>query len=224
MTETKTQKELVILVHGFCRTHRDMKSLKNNLESYGHRVVSPDFPTFTGTLEECSKKLGSELNNVKGTYDCVHLVGHSLGGLIIRQYLANNKLSGLGRCVLIGTPNKGTELAGIVDRFIKPLVWIFKPYRVLKPGGRIFGQPINNPLPEIAAIAGDKNRLLFGGLIKRENDGRVPVASVPFEGMKEFIVLPYHHEEIHHKKLTARYVHNFLQNGTFAMVSDKNDF
>ena len=116
---------------------------------------------------------------------------------------------------MIATPNSGTELAGIIDRFLKPLVWIFKPYRVLKPGGGYIGRPLNDPLPEMAAIAGDKNGLLFGRLINRENDGRVPVESVPFEGMTAFIVVPYHHEEIHHKKIVAHYVHDFLQNGEF---------
>ena len=58
LTFKKPQRELVVLVHGFCRTHRDMKSLKKNLESYGYHVVSPDFPTFTGTLEALFGKAG----------------------------------------------------------------------------------------------------------------------------------------------------------------------
>ena len=66
-------------------------------------------------------------------------------------------------------------------------------------------------------IAGNKNKLLFGRLIKSENDGRVAVDSVSFEGLKEFIVLPYHHKEIHHRQETAELVHRFLQEGTFGI-------
>lgn len=44
----------------------------------------------------------------------VHFVGHSLGGLLIRAYLQNKRMEKLGRFVLIGTPNRGSEL---VDRF-----------------------------------------------------------------------------------------------------------
>lgn len=53
------------------------------------------------------------------------------------------------------------------------------------------------------------------------NDGRVPVDSVSFDGMKEFIIMPYHHEEIHHRKDVAELVHCFFQNGTFGMKSEE---
>ncbi len=54
---TTHKTETVVLIHGFCRTHLDMRPLKKFLESRGYHVISPDFPTFLGTLEECSEKL-----------------------------------------------------------------------------------------------------------------------------------------------------------------------
>jgi len=218
---TTHKTETVVLIHGFCRTHRDMRPLKKFLESRGYHVISPDFPTFLGTLDDCSEQLAKELLKIDRPCDSIHFVGHSLGGLILRHYLSENRVHRLGRCILIATPNNGSELAGIVDRFLKPLVWIFRPYKVLKPGGVDLSPPLNRPFPEMAAIAGNRNSLLFGKLIKRTNDGRVPVDSVPFEGMKEFIIMPYHHEEIHHRKDVAELVHRFLQNGTFVVKSEE---
>jgi len=219
--EISCNNEAVILIHGFCRTHRDMLPLKQSLVSKGYRVITPDFPTFTGTLDDCSKKLAVELHKIDGTYDRIHFVGHSIGGLILRQFLSGNRVHRLGRCVLIATPNDGTELAAIVSRYFKPLVWIFKPYQALQPGGVEIPPPLNNPAPEMGALAGNNSNLFFGRLLKRENDGRVPVDSVPFEGMKECIVVPYGHREIHHRQDVAELVHRFLQNGEFVVKSEE---
>ena len=45
----------------------------------------------------------------------------------------------------------------------------------------------------------EKNKLLLGKLLTGENDGRVTVNSVYYEGLKYFIILPYQHKEIHYK-------------------------
>ena len=207
--------ELVILLHGFAKTPRNMRPLQKFLESRGYIVLTPSLPVTFRSLETCSAKFEDFFRGIKGDYDCIHLVGHSIGGLILRLFLSGNDVKKLGRCVLIATPNRGTELAAIVNRYFKPLTWIFRPYDAIQPGGLAIPPPINFPTPEMGAIAGNRNALLFGKLINGENDGRVPLKSVPFEGMKEFIVLPFHHEEIHHRKKTAELVQRFLDKGTF---------
>ena len=207
--------ELVVLLHGFWRTKRDMSFLENSLQSHGYHVFAPTLPTTFQSLETCTVKFEQKFREIHSKYDRIHFVGHSIGGLIIQLFLSRNRVSALGRCVLIATPNDGTELAGLVARYLKPLMWICKPYQALLPGGAGIPPPINNPPPDIGAIAGNRNTLFLGRFIKRESDGRVPVESVPFDGMKDFIVLPYHHKEIHRRKETAELVRRFLQKGTF---------
>ncbi len=192
-----------------------MLFLENFLQSRGYHVFAPTLPVKFQSLETCTVKFEQKFREIQSDYDRIHFVGHSIGGLIIQLFLSRNRVSALGRCVLIATPNDGTELAGLVARYLKPLMWICKPYQALLPGGADIPPPINNPPPDIGAIAGNRNSLLLGKLIKRECDGRVPVESIPFDGMKEIVILPYNHEEIHHQKETAELVLRFLQEGTF---------
>ena len=158
--------------------------------------------------------LSHRLDVLDADYSRVHFVGHSMGGLIIRAMLAQREVDGLGRCVFIGTPSNGTPLAELVVRRIPPIAWLFRPYYDLDDGMDI-AAPVNVPPPEMGAIAGTENDLLFGTWIEGESDGRVPLKSVPFKGMAEMITLPYHHEEIHHKEDTARYVVRFLATGAY---------
>lgn len=70
--------ELIVLVHGFNKNESDMFPLK----------------------QECTDLLSQHLQTAKlNNYNKIHLVGHSMGGLIIRNYLAHNELLKLGRCV-----------------------------------------------------------------------------------------------------------------------------
>ncbi|MCE5249882.1 alpha/beta fold hydrolase [bacterium] len=215
LTIAEPENELVVLIHGFCRTKRDMYPLQTFLESRGYHVFCPTLPTAFGSLETCTLKFEEEFRELNGQYDRVHFVGHSMGGLIIRLFLSRNDVPGLGRCILIGTPNNGTELAALADRYCKPFMWIFKPCRSFQPGRVEIPPPLNSPPPEMGAIAGNGSGLFLGRFITGENDGRVPVDSVPFSGMKELIVLPFNHVEIHHRPETAELVIWFLRDGTF---------
>ena len=215
--EVMKKTEMVVLLHGFNRTKRDMATLEKFFRSQGYHVSAPDLTILFSSLEDCTKKFEQEFNRIQSKYDRVHFVGHSFGGLILRLFLSRNRVPNLGRCVLIATPNKGSELADIMARYFNPVVLLFKPYQAIQPCGIKIPPPMNDPPPEMGAIAGNRNKLLLGRLIKSENDGRVPVDSVPFEGMKEFIILPYHHEEIHHRQETAELVLRFIQEGTFGV-------
>ena len=209
-------RELVVLLHGFGRTSRDMRFLADYFRSRGYQVFSPTLNTLHGTVESCAAALENKLEALDITgYERVHLIGHSTGGLIIRKFLSENHVPNLGRCVLVGSPNQGTDLGALVKRYLPPLTWISPVYRYFQPGGIPVPPPLNNPRPEIGAIAGNGDGLLLGRFIAGPNDGRVPVDSVPFPGMTDFIVLPFHHEEIHHRPETAEHIRNFLEEGKF---------
>ena len=69
---------------------------------------------------------------------------------------------------------------------------------------------------EMAAIAGNNNKLFLAKLLSKENDGRIRVESVKFSGLKDFVVLPYGHKDIHYQEQTASLVANFLNYGSFS--------
>ncbi|MDP4126605.1 MAG: alpha/beta fold hydrolase [Bacillota bacterium] len=207
----------VVLIHGFFRNESDMTTLKSNLTGLGYHCVSLNLPTRFGTLEDCKDVLKIELDRRLSQMpeQPIHLVGHSMGGLIIRSYLASNYFPNLGRCVLIAPPNNGSKLADIACTLFPPIVHVFKPLNDLKSNGNRIPLPINRTVPDIGVIAGNKRTLLLGILLPNENDGRVEVVSTKLEEMKDFIVTGYGHNEIHHKEDVAILVDNFLSTGHF---------
>lgn len=201
----------------FFRTRRDMAFLEDFFQSRGYDVFAPTLPTTFGSLEKCTAKLEQKFSGIQERYDRIHFVGHSMGGLIIRLFLSRNRIENIGRCVMIATPNRGSELVNAIAWFT-PLTFLMRPLRAFRTDGVSVQPLVNNPSTEIGAIAGNGDGLLFGRFMRKENDGRVPVDSVPFTGVKDFLVLPYNHHEIHHRCETAGYTLMFLKEGTFGFV------
>ena len=211
-----TGRELVVILHGYGRTARHMRYLRAHLAECGYDVYTPTLPTFFRSVDACADILDGMLaeQNLDG-YRRVHFVGHSMGGLIIRRYLADHALPNPGRCVLIGTPNGGTGLAKVAVDWLVPLVWISPAIDSFKPGGMVLPPPLNDPPPLMGAIAGTRRSIFSDWLIEGENDGMVPVASVPFPGMDDFIELPFNHDELPFRDETAAAVERFLRDGRF---------
>ena len=206
--------DMVILIHGFFRTPRNMSVLNDYFVAKGYRVFAPGLPTTFGSLDDCTEEFERRFSEIQGDYSRIHFVGHSMGGLILRNFLSRNTVQNIGRCVLIGTPNMGSNLASMIS-WCWPVRKIVKPLDAFQPGGVDIPPPLNRPHPDIGAIAGDGDGLFPGTFIPGENDGRMPVDSVSFEGMKERVVLGYHHNEIHRKNDVAELVYRFLREGTF---------
>jgi pimeloyl-ACP methyl ester carboxylesterase len=215
----------VILIHGFHKKSNDMRPLAKNLASWGYRCYLPDFPLtfkeFTHSVSLLCELFDDPQVFNLGENERIHLVGHSTGGLVIRTLLSHTKYAAkIGKCVLIATPNQGSSLAEMAGR-IKLFVHIYKTLRSLT-GAYIKGLNLTNPCQiEVAAIAGNKNNLLLGKLLKNENDGRVEVPSVYYPELNDFIILPYGHKEIHHQRETARLIDAFLRKGRFHIPKGK---
>jgi hypothetical protein len=209
----------VVLIHGYNKNRRDMVKLKNNLEELGYQGILVDLPLTYKEFEESSVIFNNKMEEIISKLDInetVSLVGHSTGGLIIRNYLASEKCSGrINRCVLVATPSKGTELADWATKISKLFTNIFKTIKVLHTENIKELNLTSVVEVEIGAIAGNKNNLLLGKLLSGENDGRVTIDSVRHEGLKDFIVLPYGHKEIHNMKETAVLIDRFLLKGKF---------
>lgn len=208
-----------ILIHGYSKDPKDMKPLEQNLERFGYECIIPNLPlTFKEfdysalLLEDMLDELiESNLNNEEK----INLIGHSTGGLVIRKFISKTKHTpSIGRCVLIATPNKGSKLANLATT-ITPVGEIYRTLKSLKYEYIEQMDFTSVPDVEIAAIAGNKNNLFLGNFIRDENDGRVELNSVFYPGLKDFITLPYGHNEIHHQQETARWVDTFLKTGKF---------
>lgn len=218
ITELVEAQEIAVLVHGLNDNETDMFYLRDQLNRLGYAALTVNLPLRFRPLEECVAVFSDQLQPILSRYACytrIHLIGYSMGGLVVRAFLASNTVNKLGRCVLIATPNRGTRLADWADSFFRPMVHIYQPLKSLKPGVFECGEPNNVPKPEIGVIAGAANKHLLGLFLAGANDGRVEIESALGCDMTDYVIRPYGHKEIHHQPDTALLVHCFLGTGSF---------
>lgn len=212
-------KQKVILVHGYNKSCKDMVTLKENLEKLGYEGIVVDLPlTFkdieyaTLVFEEKVAEIICDLNEDEK----ISMIGHSTGGIVIRLLLSKIKyIDKIHRCVLIATPNKGSRLADITSVLSSVFINIFKTLKSIRTENIEKLNLKHIDRIEVGAIAGNKNNLFLGKLLNHENDGRVEVDSVEYAGLKDFIVVPYGHKEIHYKFEVAKLIDDFLKYGSF---------
>jgi pimeloyl-ACP methyl ester carboxylesterase len=146
----------------------------------------------------------------------IHFVTHSLGGIVLRQYLLTHQLENLGRVVMLAPPNEGSELA---DRFRHNRL-----YKLLTgPAGHELGTDrgsVPNRLGpaafELGIIAGDRSlNPVSSAWIPGPDDGKVAVRSTPLEGMKDFLLVHHSHTWMMWRTDVAASVARFLKCGYF---------
>ncbi|MGM8215465.1 lipase family alpha/beta hydrolase [Bacillaceae bacterium W0354] len=205
----------IILVHGFNKNKKDMIPMAKLLEQRGFQCLLPNLPLRYQEFDLSVSQLAKYLIKYVEMNEKVHLVGHSTGGLVIRKLISNGTLNNkIKRAVLIASPNKGSQLAQIANKY-KVYVNIFKTLKSLDPEYVAKLDLIHDRTIEIGAIAGNKKGSILSKLIKGENDGRVEIDSVIFNALTDYTVLPYWHKEIHRVEETADQVVHFLNTGHF---------
>ncbi len=219
-----TGKEVVVLLHGWWATPWALLRLQWSLESAGYRVVNLGYPSVRVSVEEvATNQLPLRLaRRVPASATRIHFVTHSMGGLLLREYLRNASPPQLGRIVLIGPPNHGSELAdgphpGLLRWFAGPNA------RRLETAPEALPQrlPPATAIPtEVGVIAGDRpwwrSRKIHG-----PNDGRVSVASTKLEGMKDHVVVRETHTLLPWNSEVLRLVRQFLAAGSFEGADSK---
>jgi len=213
-----TSKEYVILLHGMARTKDSMSKLEEHLAQNNYAVINSGYPSTSESVKKIADEyLAPMVARCLGSgAEKIHIVTHSLGGIVTRQYLQNHSLPDGSRIVMISPPNKGSELA---DTFRDWFV-----YKWLNgPAGQVLGtesESLPNSLKavggEIGVITGDSTlNPFYSWLIPGEDDGKVAVESARLEEMTDFLVVSSSHSFIMQHPEVLNQVVFFLQNGIF---------
>ena len=211
--------ECVILLHGLTRTNRSMQKIESALKSSGYHVCNCNYPSRKKSIELLSETtIEQAIDHCIKNHQAerIHFVTHSMGGILVRFYLAQHEISHLGRVVMLAPPNAGSEL---VDRLSQSQIFNL----INGPAGKQLGTDASS-LPnslgpvdyEVGVIAGNQSfNLYYSSLIPGENDGKVSIKNTRLEGMTDFIILPYTHTFMMNRPQVIEETLHFLQQGRF---------
>lgn len=211
--------EGVVLLHGLFRTSGSMDQLAGELSKEGFIVVNQSYPSRSATIEELSElAIGEALKNPK-LEGCpkIHFVTHSLGGILVRYYFKDKQPEQLGRVVMLGPPNGGSEVTDKIGHW--------KLYQKINgSAGNELGTDPNSTVNQLGKvnfecgiIAGDRSiNGINSQMIKGKDDGKVSVENTKVEGMKEHITIHATHPYLMKNKHAIAHTIRFLKQGTFA--------
>ena len=217
--------ECVVLLHGLARTSASMNQLETALKNEKFTVANIDYPSRTQRIEELAEAaVSAGINQCKElSADSIHFVTHSLGGILVRQYFQTNALDELGRVVMLGPPNAGSE---VVDELRD-----VPGFELLNgPAGQQLGTT-DTGVPkqlgpvdfELGIIAGTKSiNLILSSLIAGPDDGKVSVENTKVEGRSGFVTLPVTHPFMMRNERVIEETIHFLFHGTFSGASATN--
>jgi pimeloyl-ACP methyl ester carboxylesterase len=214
----KRLNECVILLHGLARTASSMVNMQEALTLQGYDVLNVDYPSREYTVEELSTSVvAASVNECNArNVSRVHFVTHSLGGILVRYYLAHNTPDNLGRIVMLSPPNHGSEAVDTL-KDLPPFQWLNGPAGLqLGTGPDGIAQKLPPANYELGVITGDQTiNLILSTFIPGTDDGKVSIASAQLQGMRDFIVVHHAHPFIMNADDVLEQTLYFLRNGVF---------
>ncbi|EKD43776.1 MAG: hypothetical protein ACD_72C00122G0004 [uncultured bacterium] len=198
------KKDYVILLHGLWRTSRSMKTLEESLLKDGYEVINIDYPSKTKTIEDISSVFLKQIivDKCPDKKKKIHFVTHSMGGIIVRHFLAENKLKNLGRVVMLAPPNQGSKMANVFSKIELTNHVAGPALKQLTTHKKSLPKSIAKPDYDVGVIAG-------------KFDGKVSAKFTKLDGMKDFLVVPSAHSFIMEWRDVIEAVKNFIKNGKF---------
>ena len=209
----------VVVLHGHGHTARSMLMLTRRLRATGYQVWAPSYPSFRATMPDIVAHLRPGLAEFQSRLDGpLHIVTHSLGGLVARALLTVDRPQTLGRVVMLAPPNDGSEWADILFHLRINRAVLGPIGQHLRTRRQHYDDAILGPVDfDLGVIAGDRplDPVFPRMVLPCPNDGKVTVASTRIEGMADHITLPVSHTFMVTNARVAAQVQSFLLTGHF---------
>ncbi len=221
-TPSDRPSEGVVFLHGISRSFRSLIRMQKAVDAAGFATRNIGYPSRHKALSDLADDIHPAITPfVEANEGCTHFVCHSMGGLLARVYLARHRPARLGRVVMLGTPNGGSEIADMLRHWL--------PYRLyFGPAGQqlVTSRDAETEalLPAVdypvGVIAGDRSLdpITSRFMLPGADDGRVTVARTKLDGMADHVVIPASHAFMMKNKEAIRQTIAFLKNGQFTTV------
>lgn len=209
-----TPGETLVLVHGLWMTGMESGLLRTRLQdNYGFLTRQYSYHSVEVGLDDNVRLLAEFIGDAPG--DTLHLVGHSLGGLLALHLLERHPLERPGRVVCLGSPLRGSSAARAMATL---------PFGEEILGATIRDAVLNGSMKEwrgareVGVIAGT----LAAGLglvlenLPGPNDGTVAVEETRLPGIKDHLEVAVSHTGLLVSEVVASQTAYFLRHGEFA--------
>ena len=211
--------ECVVLLHGLWRTDASMNKMEERLAEGGFNVKNIEYASKDYAVETLSAETIPRAVSACGEAEHIHFVTHSMGGILIRHYLEENGIERLGRVVMLGPPNQGSEVIDTYRDF--PGFEFFAGPAGLQLGTGEASVPARlGPAEfELGIIAGTRSiNPILSTLLPDTDDGKVAVYSTRLEGMDDHLEMPVTHMFMMRNDDVIEQVMHFLENGRFDRI------
>jgi len=217
-TDPNATQDRVVLLHGISRTALSFRKMQLALERAGFATLNLDYASRRKALEGLAEDIDPAIQRFADRIDgSVHFVCHSMGGLLARVYIARHRPKHLGRVVMLGTPNSGSEIAERLKNF-----GVYRAF--FGPAGQQLGTrrdaaidalfpPVDYP---VGIIAGNRSIYpIASRFLPRPHDGRVSIANTKLEGMADHVVVAASHPWLVRNSVAIAQTIAFLREGKF---------
>lgn len=223
------QGDYVVLVHGLDWFRDTLQPTANYLNAQGYETINVRYPSrkVAAPAEAAAwvrEVIGRECQDRKKR---IHLVAHSMGALVVREYLSAGKPDRLGRVIFLAAPNQGTPLADALRW--KPLARLVSPAAAASCGvkcqARAAAAAAAANLPGLPSPVDYSPGVLMGNqsgwfpylspFLKGPDDGVVPVSSGHLEGMVALRVVRASHTGMPRNREALAEITRFLRDGRF---------
>ncbi len=207
-------RELVVLTHGIASTRFFLAPLAARLRSAGFTTRLTGYPSLWWSNETFGKRLAALLRRVAPSYDRVHIVVHSMGGIVARCALREELPPNFGRVVQIAPPNRGSHMATRLAVECGHPAWdnfIVRPHRFIAP---TLVELVDAPDSFVNRL-GPAPAGIDVGVIAASNDRVLYPEQTLLEGAADHCTVNGWHTGVLWTKETAELTACFLRTGRF---------
>ena len=204
----KQQNDIVVLVHGLGGNRLQMWPISRRLKNSGYEIRNWCYRSLGNRIETHAKRLGMELTVLDSqmSESKIHLVTHSMGGIIARTMFADFEFQNLGRVVMLAPPHRGSHMARKLTPYIG---WLTPSLSQLSDSLDSFVNQLPNTL---------KQQGIEFGIVEAAKARVIVQGGVHLEGYRDYACVEGHHGVLTWYSDTICLVEDFLAQGKFCIA------